>query len=126
VTVANTTDAGGGQHVSGVDAGDSIAFDPINPGDVDSLTLRYAGGSAATTGQPRAIVEVRLDAPDGRLVGSGTLNATAGTSVWASQSVAVDAAAGSHKLFLVFRGVDGGPATALANLNWVEFAPASP
>jgi PKD repeat protein len=126
VTVATTSDTGGGQHLNSVDAGDSFAFDPINLGGVSSLTLRYSGGSATTTGTPRATVEVRLDAPDGELVGSGTLNATAGNSAWTSQNVAVDAAAGSHKLFLVFRGVAGGPTTGLANLNWVEFAPASP
>ncbi|MEV6636726.1 ThuA domain-containing protein [Actinoplanes sp. NPDC051470] len=124
VTVASTGDTGGGQHVNGIDPGDSIAFDPINLGGVASVALRYSGGSAATAGQPRATVEVRLDSPTGTVAGTGTLNATSGNTAFATQSVPVSASAGSHQLYLVFRPVSGGPATGLANLNWVEFAPA--
>ncbi|MCX4472537.1 ThuA domain-containing protein [Micromonospora sp. NBC_01655] len=121
VSVATTNDAGGGSHVAGIDAGDHIAFDPVNLGGVGSVTFRYAGGSTATAGTPRGVVELRLDSPTGALVTSATLNATTGTSVWASQTVPVSQAAGSHKLYLVFKPVAGGPTTGLFNLNWVEF-----
>ncbi|WP_326552497.1 ThuA domain-containing protein [Micromonospora sp. NBC_01813] len=125
VSVANTSDTGGGQHVSGITNGGHIAFDPINLGGIDTVTLRHAGGSAATVGTPRAIVELRVDAPDGPLVASTTLNATAGTSAWASTDVAVDHPAGTHQLYLVFRSVEGGPTSNMFNLNWVQFGPSS-
>jgi PKD repeat protein/glucose/arabinose dehydrogenase/type 1 glutamine amidotransferase len=116
-----TTDAGGGQHLTSVDNGDLIAFDPVDLGGVSSVTFRYSGGSAATAGQPRAAVELRLGSPAGPLVTTATLAATTGNNAWASQSVPVSQPAGTHRLYLVFRSVTGGPATGLVNLNWVEF-----
>lgn len=121
VSVATTNDAGGGQHVTGIDNGDYIAFRPINLGDADTVTFRYASGSSATAGQPRALVELRANAPDGDLVATATLTATSGSSSWTSQSVAIDYPAGEQTLYLVFRSVSGGPTTNLINLNWVEF-----
>ncbi|SDZ25240.1 PKD domain-containing protein [Micromonospora pattaloongensis] len=126
VTVAATNDTGGGQHLTGIDNGDYIAFDPINLGDADSITFRYAGGSAATAGTPRAIVEVRVGAPDGQLVTTATINATAGTNAWASQSVPVNHPVGAQKVYLVFKPVTGGPTTGFFNLNWVEFGSTTP
>ncbi|MFI5844595.1 ThuA domain-containing protein [Catenuloplanes sp. NPDC051500] len=123
VTSASTNDTGGGNHLTGFDAGEYIAYDPINLGGVGTVTLRYAGGSATTTGTPRATVTLRLDAPDGPIVGSATLAATASATTWASQTVPVSAAPGTHRLYLVTGAVQGGPTTGLVNLNWVEFAP---
>jgi cytochrome c len=117
-----SSDAGGGLALASVDPGDHIAFDPISLGDVSAVTLRYSGGSAATVGQPRAGVELRLDSPTGPVVATATLAATSGANAWASQSVPVSQPAGAHRLYLVFRSVTGGPATGLVNLNWVEFA----
>ncbi|WFE29746.1 ThuA domain-containing protein [Solwaraspora sp. WMMD791] len=125
VSVSNTSDTGGGQQVSGITNGGHIAFDPINLGGIDTVTLRHAGGSTATAGTPRAVVELRVDAPDGPLVASTTLNATTGTNAWASTDVAVDHPAGTHRLYLVFRSVEGGPTFNMFNLNWVQFVPAS-
>jgi PKD repeat protein/glucose/arabinose dehydrogenase/type 1 glutamine amidotransferase len=122
VETATTSDTGAGLHVTGIDPGDHIAFDPINLGDTNTVTFRYSGGSAATVGTPRAGVELRLDSPTGPLAGTATLAATSGTNAWASQSIAVDQPVGAHRLYLVFRNVTGGPATGLLNLNWVEFA----
>ncbi|GAB1513406.1 ThuA domain-containing protein [Actinophytocola sp. KF-1] len=124
VEIANTSDTGGGQQLGSIDNGDLIAFDPINLGDATAVTFRYSGGSAATAGQPRAAVELRLDSPAGPLVTTATLAATSGNNAWASQSVPVSQPAGGHRLYLVFRSVTGGPATGLVNLNWVEFTPA--
>jgi cytochrome c len=118
-TVSN--DTGAGLHVNAIEPGDHIAFDPVNLGGISTVTFRYSGGSATTVGQPRANVELRLDSPTGPLVATATLAATASANAWASQSVPVSQAAGKHRLYLVFGAVPGGPATGLANLNWVEF-----
>jgi PKD repeat protein len=120
VEVANTSDTGGGQHVSSIDSGDHIAFDPVNLGDASTVTFRYS--SAGTAGTPRAAVELRLDSPTGPLVTTATLPASAGNNAFVSQSVAVSQPAGAHRLYLVFRPVTGGPTTGLVNLNWVEFS----
>jgi cytochrome c len=125
VTLANTTDTGGGQHVAGIANGSHIAFDPINLGGINTVTLRHAGGSAATVGQPRATVELRVDAPDGPLVATATLPATTGNTAWTSTDVAVNHPVGTHQLYLVFRSVSGGPTTNMFNLNWVQFGPSS-
>ncbi|WBB95351.1 MULTISPECIES: ThuA domain-containing protein [unclassified Solwaraspora] len=125
VETSNTTDTGGGLHVSSIDGDDYIAFDPINLDGIESLTLRHSRGSSSTVGDPRAIVEVRVDAPDGPLVASTTLNATSGSRDWTSHDVAIDHPAGTHQLYLVFRTVDGGPDSNLVYLNWVQFNPAS-
>lgn len=126
VTVANTSDTGGGQHVTGIDVGDYIAFDPVNLGGAGAVTFRYSGGSAATAGTPRATVELRVGSPTGTVVATATLNATSGNNSWASQSVPVSHPAGTQRLYLVFGAVPGGPTTGLINLNWVEFGTATP
>jgi cytochrome c len=114
-------DTGGGQHLTGIDPGDFIGFDPISLGGVGTVTLRHSGGSAATAGTARAGVELRLDSPTGPVVATATLNATTGNNAWASTAVPVSQPAGPHRLYLVFTAVPGGPATGLVNLNWVEF-----
>ncbi|GAA4713024.1 ThuA domain-containing protein [Phytohabitans rumicis] len=126
VTVANTGDTGGGQHVTGVDTGEYVAFDPVNLGGIGAVTLRYASGATATAGTPRATVELRSGSPTGPVVATATLNATSGTNSWASQSIPVSYPAGTQQLYLVFTAVSGGPTTNLVNLNWVEFGAAAP
>ncbi|WP_238015971.1 ThuA domain-containing protein [Dactylosporangium sp. AC04546] len=121
VTTANTSDTGGGLHVNAIDPGDAIAFEPINLGGVSTVTLRHSGGSAATAGTPRAVVELRLDSPTGPVVATATLNATTGNNDWASTAVPVAQPVGSHRLYVVFAAAPGGPATSLVNLNWLEF-----
>ncbi|WP_432973918.1 ThuA domain-containing protein [Dactylosporangium sp. CA-233914] len=123
VETAPTGDTGGGLHVTGIDPGDAIAFDPISLGAVSTITIRYSGGSVTTAGTPRAGVELRLDSPTGPVVATATLNATAGNNAWASTAVPVSQPAGTHRLYLVFTAVPGGPATGLVNINWVEFTP---
>ncbi|MET8150802.1 ThuA domain-containing protein [Actinoplanes sp. NPDC049668] len=121
VAVATTNDADGGEHLTAVDNGDHIALRPIDLGGVGSLTLRTAGGTAATAGQPRANVEVRLGSPTGELVTTLPVLATAGNAYWSSQTFPVSAAAGEQELYFVFRSIAGGPANNLFNLNWIEF-----
>ncbi|RKR91143.1 PKD domain-containing protein [Micromonospora pisi] len=126
VTIAASTDTGGGSQVGGIDAGDHIAFEPINFAGVSTVTFRYSGGSTTTVGQPRANVELRVGSPTGALVATATLNATSGNGAYASQSVPVNHPAGAQRLYLVFTPVTGGPTTGLVNLNWVEFGGTTP
>jgi cytochrome c len=53
---------------------------------------------------------------------TATVKATAGIDAFAGTSVPITDPGGTHKLYLVFQTVLGGPAGGFGNLNWVEFA----
>jgi cytochrome c len=118
-TVGFTIDESGVQVVS-IDPGDWISLDPVNLFNITAIALRVSGGTGATVGTPRAAVELHLDAPDGALVATATVLDTGGNNSYASQSTPLTDPGGTHRLYLVFRSVAGGPATNLFNLNWFE------
>jgi glucose/arabinose dehydrogenase len=118
-TTAFSADDSGVQ-VVGIDPGDWISLDPVNLQNLDAITFRVSGGSPGTIGTPRAAVELRLDAPDGPLAAAVTITDTGGNGSFASQTTPITDPGGTHRLYLVFRSVGGGPATSLFNLNWFE------
>jgi cytochrome c len=121
-TTITTDPAGGALHRNSLDPGDWIAVNRnVNLLNMTSVTFRVSGGSTATAGTPRAQVELRLDAPTGPLVSTVTINATTGNNDFVSQQFPIADPGGTHRLYLVFRPVSGGPASNLFNLNWIEF-----
>ncbi|MBY8873762.1 ThuA domain-containing protein [Micromonospora sp. PLK6-60] len=121
-TVATSGDVGGGQQRGSLDPGDWIAINnKVNLKNMQSVTLRTSGGSAATAGQPRFGVEFRLDSPTGPLLTTATVNATTGNTAFTSTNAPLTDPGGSRKLYLVFTTVPGGPASGFGNLNWVHF-----
>ncbi|MEU0150435.1 ThuA domain-containing protein [Micromonospora fulviviridis] len=121
-TVGTSADTGGGQQRGSLDPGDWIAINnTVNLKNMQSVTLRTSGGSAATAGQPRFGVQFRLDSPNGPLLATATVNATSGNNAFTSTTVPVTDPGGTHKLYLVLTTVPGGPASGFGNLNWVEF-----
>jgi glucose/arabinose dehydrogenase/PKD repeat protein/type 1 glutamine amidotransferase len=118
-TTAFSADSSGVQVVS-IDPGDWISLDPVNFTNLNAITFRVSGGAAATVNTPRAIIELRLDAPDGTLVTAATVNDTGGANTFASQTTPIAAPGGTHRLYLVFQSVAGGPTADLFNLNWFE------
>ncbi|MGY0003807.1 ThuA domain-containing protein [Micromonospora sp. I033] len=121
-TVGTSADTGGGQQRGSLDPGDWIAINnTVNLTNMQSVTLRTSGGSAATAGQPRFGVQFRLDSPTGPLLATATVNATTGNNAFTSTTVPVTDPGGTHKLYLVLTTVPGGPASGFGNLNWVEF-----
>jgi cytochrome c len=139
-TIGFSSDESGVQVVS-IDPGDWISLDPVNFHNLDAITFRVSGGSGPTSGTPRAEVELRLDAPDGPLAATVTIIDTGSNNNFASQTTPIadpggtppgfprtlrnqrlgrPLAGGTHRLYLVFRSVEGGPATNLFNLNWFE------
>jgi PKD repeat protein/type 1 glutamine amidotransferase len=122
-TTANTGDAGGGQHRNGLDPGDWLALNNrFTFAHMDqAITFRFANNAAA--GSTRGLVEVRLDSPTGPTAATCTLLATGSNAVFTSQRCPfATPVTGSRRIYLVFRQADGGPATGLGNLNWVEFS----
>ncbi len=119
-TSAFTADDASGVQVVGIDPGDWISLDPVNFENLEAITFRVSGGAAATVGTPRAAVELRLDAPDGALLATVTVLDTGGANTYASQTTPIADPGGTHRLYLVFRSITGGPTTSLFNLNWFE------
>ena len=116
---APTTDEGGGFQRGSLGNGDWIALNSTyNLLNVDSLTFRTSGGSGPSgTGA----VEIHLDSVDGPIHSTVTIAATPSPTTYASQTFPLTDPGGSHRLYLVFRPVAGGPGNNFFNLNWVEF-----
>jgi PKD repeat protein/type 1 glutamine amidotransferase len=117
---AASADTGGGLQRGSLGNGDWIALNgPFNLVNIGSITFRTSGGNAA--GAPSATVEIHLDAVDGPLLTTATINGTASGTTYTSQTFPLTDPGGLHKVYLVFRPVAGGPTNNFFNLNWTEF-----
>ncbi len=86
----------GGERVGYTNAGDWIAFDPVNLSGIDSVTLRTSGTS--TSG-----VEFRIDSPTGQLIGSASVPSTGAWDAYTEVGpVTLDDPGGTHALYVVF------------------------
>ncbi|WP_219638218.1 glycoside hydrolase family 43 protein [Cohnella sp. CFH 77786] len=101
--VAAESDAGSdsetGMAVTDIENGDWIALSKVDFGGkgASAFTATVSGSS-----EPAA-VELRLDAPDGKLVGTLSVPPTAGQE-WTERRAEVSGAEGIHDLYIVFRG----------------------
>lgn len=110
VSEAVVTDAGGGKSVSLPDQG-YLAYPNVEFIDgTASVQLRVAA-----EGESR--IELRLDSPQGALIGSVDLSTTGGLQNWTTQSASVEGANGVHTLYLVMNGP--------VHLNWFQFSKTS-
>src|SRR5918998_526166 len=119
VSVQACSDGSGcGQSIGYADDGDYLAWDRVHFGDgAESVSVRVASHSSGGT------LELRLDGPNGPLVGSVQIGGTGGWDNWTTLTAPITGASGIHSLYLVFRGE--APETArsgIANLNWIRFA----
>lgn len=72
-----------------------------------------------TWGENRAArIEVRLDSPNGLLLGTCELSPSKGETAYRIHSIPIKPASGRHALVLVFRG---DPGVDLMNLEWLTF-----
>ena len=102
----------GGMDVGFIENGDYIAFKNIDFGaGADSFTV--SAGSETEGGT----VTLRLDAPDGKKIGSCAVTGTEGWQTFRDFSCDVSGASGVHTLYLVFEGDDG----FLLNLDSFRF-----
>lgn len=98
----------GGQDVAYIENGDYIGFKDVEMTGAESVDLRLAANSGGSS------VEVRLDAPDGKLIGTCDVASTGGWQTWATQNTPLSASEGTHDLYFVFKGGEG----YLFNLAW--------
>jgi hypothetical protein len=109
-------DASGGARVIDIEPGSWISFRPINLHNITRLVLGTSSGGTGGT------IEVRLDAPDGELIGSADVENTGGWSNVEPVSVEIEDPGGTHELFFVFTNPEweqGDP--DLLALDWLEF-----
>jgi len=98
--------------VTDIDSGDWIGISKAdfgtNEASAFSATVKLTDGEG--------VIELRLDRPDGELIGSLAVSSGGNGNGWTTLSTEVSTAAGIHDLFLVFKGK---PETKLFNLlNW--------
>lgn len=99
----------GGLNVAYIENGDYIGFKDVDfENGADAIDLRLAANSGGST------VEIRLDAPDGKLIGTCQVTASGGWQTWTTQRTDLDTATGIHDMYLVFKGGDG----YLFNIAW--------
>lgn len=110
IQLENSTE--GGQNVAFIDNGDYIAFSNVDFGSgASSIDVRVASNNNG--GQ----IEVRLDNPNGTLIGTVTVPGTGGWQSWVTRSAPVSSVTGVHTLYLKFTGGTGN----LFNVLWFKF-----
>lgn len=91
--------APGGRAVVDIDNGDWVALSQVDFGQSGAAAFVAAVSNAAA----EAAIELRLDQPDGKLIGTLAVPAVAGANGM-ERRTEITGAAGIHDLFLVFRG----------------------
>ena len=92
----------GGRDVGYIENGDWIGFKNVDFRDgADAIEFCYASPSGGSS------IEVRLDAPDGKLIGTGEVKNTGGWHDFATNTAALEKATGNHDLYFVFKGGEG-------------------
>ena len=99
----------GGQDVAYIENGDYIGFKDVDFGDgADKIDVRVAANAGGSS------IEVRIDGPDGKLLGTVDVAATGGWQTWQTMSASLTKTSGVHDLYLVFKGGEG----YLFNVAW--------
>ena len=99
----------GGQDVAYIENGDYIGFRNIDFGSgVESADFRIGANNSGSS------LEVHLDSPDGKLIGTLEITSTGGWQTWNTQTCQISKTSGIHDVYLVFKGGEG----YLYNLNW--------
>lgn len=99
----------GGLDVAYIENGDYIGFKDVDfRTGADSISFRVGANGGGNA------IEVRLGAPDGKLVGTMDVKETGGWQKWNTQICKVDTIKGVQDIYFVFKGGDG----YLFNINW--------
>ncbi|WP_246850470.1 ThuA domain-containing protein [Nocardioides xinjiangensis] len=109
VATQTTTDAGGGQNVTGVETGDWFAWDVMNLTGISGVTMRAASTTAGAT------FEVRQGSPTGTAIGTLAIPNTGGAQTYQNVSTTFTGATTTSQALYVVATTGG------ANVNWLEF-----
>ena len=101
-----------GVNVGFIDNGDYLRFEDVDFADgIEAFRVRVA---SATNGGD---IQVRLNSPTGRLLGTVAVGNTGGWQNWVTRTIDVGFVVGVRDLYLVFKGDRG----SLMNVNWLRF-----
>ena len=103
----------GGMDVCNIENGDYIKVKGVNFGTSGATAFDARVASANSGGN----IELRLDSPTGKLVGTCAVKGTGGWQTWVDATCTVSGATGIHDLYLKFTGGSG----FLFNINWWKF-----
>jgi lysophospholipase L1-like esterase len=93
-----------GNIINSLDSGDWVRYSRLNfGGGANSLRIRLSSSVANAGGR----IEVRLDNPDGQLVGTHVVQPTGSTNSYYWQQVGISSVNGQHDLYFVFRDRSG-------------------
>ncbi|MEE6288195.1 PKD domain-containing protein [Georgenia sp. MJ173] len=114
VSVTSRDSARGSQLVTDIDDGDYIGYGPVSLTGIEGLTLGALSGAHDTQ------IDVRVDSPDGPLLGS--VQVAAGDGGVVSPTIAIDDAPDETTvLYLVFSGLADDATEDLLELDWLVF-----
>ncbi len=95
----NAPCAEGGECLGWIMPGDWVRFDQVAfPRGCKEIEIRTASASEG------GVIELRLDGPEGELIGSCTVSNTGGWQAWAPHRAAIESTSGTKNLCLTFRG----------------------
>ena len=104
--------AEGGKNIGFIQNGDWVMYAGVDFGNgASAIEFRVASATEGGT------IEIRLDRPDGPLIGTCKVENTGGWQSWVTQTAKVEKVTGRHDLYLKFTGGPG----YLLNLNWWRF-----
>ena len=102
----------GTENIGWIQNDDWAMYAGIDLTDMQSIKARVSGKTSGS------VIEVRVDAVDGTLIGELEVTNTGGNQNWVTDSVNIQATSGVHDIYLVFKGGDG----YLYNINWIGFS----
>ncbi len=106
--VENENCSEGGMDAAYIEKGDYIGFNNIDLSNAGKIDFRIGSNGA------RAALEVRIDSPDGKVIGRMDVRSSDGWQTWNTQSCSIEKTQGKHDLYFVFTGEEG----YLFNINW--------
>lgn len=98
----------GGLDVAYIENGEYIGFKEVDLTNVNKIDFRIGSNGA------KAVLEVRIDDPAGKLIGKMDIRSTNGWQTWNTQTCSVEKTDGKHNVYFVFIGGEG----YLYNVNW--------
>jgi hypothetical protein len=98
----------GGLDVAYAENDDYIGFKNVDLSGVKNIDFRIGSNGA------RAQLEIRIDDPNGSVIGRMDIKSSNGWQTWNTQTCSISATNGNHDIFFIFRGGDG----YLYNINW--------
>ena len=106
------SDSDGGKDIGMINDGDWIRF-----GSVDFSKGASAFEARVASATQGGNIEIHLDGPGGKLLGSLVVKGTSGWQTWVTESCPVGNISGVHDLYFKFTGNKG----FLLNYNWWRF-----